>query len=97
MLVLRSITLWLLNHPQYVLGLFGLIALLLYWSKKKWRRKKPYLPWLLALAFVAYVFVFIRYYDRIDLLRPVLLNNTQPILYTFSQIGWTKNRHVLDI
>lgn len=80
MLVLRSITLWLLNHPQYVLGLFGLIALLLFWSKKKWRRKKPYLPWLLALAFVAYVFVFIRYYDRIDLLRPVLLNNTQETL-----------------
>lgn len=76
MSLLRIIVLWLLNHPQYVLGVFLVLALLLFWTKKKWRRKKPYLPWLLALGFIAYVFVFIRFYDRIDLLRPVLRNNT---------------------
>lgn len=48
--------------------------------KKKWRKKKPFLPWLLALGFIAYVFIFIRFYDRIDLLRPVLLNNTTETL-----------------
>jgi GH25 family lysozyme M1 (1,4-beta-N-acetylmuramidase) len=46
-------------------------------TKKKWQRKKPYLPWLLALVFIGYVFVFIRFYDRIEALRPVLKNNTQ--------------------
>jgi len=76
MLFVRSIVLWLLNHPQYVLGLFLVFALALLWSKKKWRRKKPFLPWLLALGFVGYIFVFIRFYDRIELLRPVLRNNT---------------------
>ena len=76
MLFVRSIVLWLLNHPQYVLGLFLAFALALLWSKKKWRRKKPFLPWLLALGFVGYIFVFIRFYDRIELLRPVLRNNT---------------------
>jgi GH25 family lysozyme M1 (1,4-beta-N-acetylmuramidase) len=76
MSLLRIIVLWLLNHPQYGLGVFLVLSLLLFWTKKKWRRKKPYLPWLLALGFIAYVFVFIRFYDRIDLLRPVLRNNT---------------------
>jgi lysozyme len=76
MSLLRIIVLWLLNHPQYVLGVFVILTLILVWTKKKWRRKKPYLPWLLALSFIGYVFVFIRFYDRIDLLRPVLRNNT---------------------
>ena len=76
MSLLRIIVLWLLNHPQYVLGVFLILTLILVWTKKTWRRKKPYLPWLLALGFIGYVFVFIRFYDRIDLLRPVLRNNT---------------------
>ena len=76
MLFMRSIVLWLLNHPQYVLGLFLAFALVLLLTKKKWRKKKPYLPWLLVLGFVGYIFVFIRFYDRIELLRPVLRNNT---------------------
>jgi GH25 family lysozyme M1 (1,4-beta-N-acetylmuramidase) len=77
---LRSIAFWLLTHPQYILGLFALLALLLIWTKKKWRRKRPYLPWLLTLGFVLFVFAFIRFYDRIDLLRPVLRNATAETL-----------------
>jgi len=77
---LRSIVFWLLTHPQYMLGLFALLALLLIWTKKKWRRKRPYLPWLLTLGFVLFVFAFIRFYDRIDLLRPVLRNATAETL-----------------
>lgn len=80
MFFLRTIILWLLNHPQYVLGVFILFALILVWTKKKWRKKKPFLPWLLALGFILYVFIFIRFYDRIDLLRPALLNNTAETL-----------------
>lgn len=63
-----------------MLGLFALLALLLIWTKKKWRRKRPYLPWLLTLGFVLFVFAFIRFYDRIDLLRPVLRNATAETL-----------------
>jgi len=77
---LRSIAFWLLTHPQYILGLFALLALLFIWTKKKWRRKRPYLPWLLTLGFVLFVFAFIRFYDRIDLLRPVLRNATAETL-----------------
>lgn len=77
MALLRNLVIWLLNHPQYVLGLLGLGTLALIFTKKKWQRKKPYLPWLLALVFIGYVFVFIRFYDRIEALRPVLKNNTQ--------------------
>ena len=77
MALLRNLVIWLLNHPQYVLGLLGLGTLVLIFTKKKWQRKKPYLPWLLALVFIGYVFVFIRFYDRIEALRPVLKNNTQ--------------------
>ena len=77
MALLRTLVIWLLNHPQYVLGLLGLGTLVLLFTKKKWQRKKPYLPWLLALVFIGYVFVFIRFYDRIEALRPVLQNNTQ--------------------
>lgn len=80
MFFLRTVIIWLLNHPQYVLGVLLLLALMLVWTKKKWRKKKPFLPWLLALGFIAYVFIFIRFYDRIDLLRPVLLNNTTETL-----------------
>ena len=80
MFLLRTFVLWLLNHPQYVLGVFILLALILVWTKKKWRKKKPFLPWLLALGFIAYVFIFIRFYDRLDLLKPVLLNNTSETL-----------------
>ena len=77
---LRSIAFWLLTHPQYILGLFALLALLLIWTKRKWHRKRPYLPWLLTLGFVLFVFAFIRFYDRIDLLRPVLRNATAETL-----------------
>lgn len=70
------LVIWLLNRPQYVLSLVGLLAFILLLTKKKWRRKYAYLPWLLAVGFVAYVFIFIRFYDRIEALRPVLKNNT---------------------
>jgi GH25 family lysozyme M1 (1,4-beta-N-acetylmuramidase) len=56
------------------------LTALLIWTKKKWRRKQPFLPWILALGFVAYVFVFIRFYDRVDLLRPALSNATAETL-----------------
>ncbi|MFM6946936.1 MAG: glycoside hydrolase family 25 protein [Flavobacteriales bacterium] len=80
--LLRNIVYWLLDHPQFVLAVFGLGILVLLLTKKKWRRKRPYLPWLLALAFIAYVFVFIRFYDRmLVVLRPVLKNNTQENLH----------------
>lgn len=84
MILLRNFVIWLLNHPQYVLSLFGVCTILLLSTQKKWRRKKPYLPWLLALSFIAYVFVFIRFYDRIEALRPVLKNNTQENLHETS-------------
>jgi GH25 family lysozyme M1 (1,4-beta-N-acetylmuramidase) len=80
MFLLRSIVLWLLNHPQHVLGVFLVLTALLIWTKKKWRRKQPFLPWILAMGFVAYIFVFIRFFDRIDLLRPVLSNATAETL-----------------
>ena len=80
MFLLRSIVLWLLNHPQHVLVVFLVLTALLIWTKRKWRRKQPFLPWILALGFVAYVFVFIRFYDRIDLLRPALSNATAETL-----------------
>ena len=80
MFLLRSIVLWLLNHPQHVLVVFLVLTALLIWTKKKWRRKQPFLAWILALGFVAYVFVFIRFYDRIDLLRPALSNATAETL-----------------
>lgn len=80
MFLLRFIVLWLLNHPQYVLVVFLVLIALLIWTKKKWQRKQPFLPWILALGFVAYVFVFIRFYDRIDLLRPALSNATAETL-----------------
>jgi GH25 family lysozyme M1 (1,4-beta-N-acetylmuramidase) len=84
MILLRNFVIWLLNHPQYVLSLFGVCTILLLSTQKKWRRKKPYLPWLLALSFIAFVFVFIRFYDRIEALRPVLKNNTQENLHETS-------------
>jgi GH25 family lysozyme M1 (1,4-beta-N-acetylmuramidase) len=84
MYLLRTVVIWLLNHPQYVLSLFGICTVLLLTTQKKWRRKKPYLPWLLALCFIAFVFVFIRFYDRIEALRPVLKNNTQENLHETS-------------
>jgi len=84
MILLRNFVIWLLNHPQYVLSLFGVCTILLLSTQKKWRRKKPYLPWLLALSFIAYIFVFIRFYDRIEALRPVLKNNTQENLHETS-------------
>ena len=80
MFLLRSIVLWLLNHPQHVLVVFLVLTALLIWTKKKWRRKQPFLAWILALGFVAYVFVFIRFYDRVDLLRPALSNATAETL-----------------
>lgn len=80
MSLLRNTAIWLLNHPQYVLVVFLLLSMFLFWTKKKWRRKQPYLPWLLAVAFVGYIFVFVRYYDRSTLLRPVSSNNTQETL-----------------
>lgn len=76
MTFLRTIALWLLSNPTFILGIFAFLALVLILTKKKWRRKRPYLPWLLSLGFVAYIFVFIRFFDRIDLLRPVLRNAT---------------------
>ena len=76
MSTLCSLFYWLLHHPSFILSVFILLVILLFWTKKKWRRRKPYLPWLLALGFVVYVFVFIRFFDRIDLLRPVLRNST---------------------
>jgi len=76
MAFLRSVAIWVLSNPQYILGGFAVFTLALIFTKKKWRKKRPYLPWLLALCFVAYVFVFIRFFDRIDLLRPVLSNDT---------------------
>jgi lysozyme len=76
MTFLRTIALWLLSNPTFILGIFAFFALVLILTKKKWRRKRPYLPWLLSLGFVAYIFVFIRFFDRIDLLRPVLRNAT---------------------
>jgi GH25 family lysozyme M1 (1,4-beta-N-acetylmuramidase) len=80
MTLLKSLILWLLNHPQYVLGCLALGGIVLIFTKKKWRKKQPFWPWVLTGSFILYVFAFIRFYDRIELFRPVLKNNTPETL-----------------
>ncbi|MEN9698853.1 MAG: hypothetical protein RLZZ301_51 [Bacteroidota bacterium] len=76
MLFIKSIVLFLLDKPQWVLGILGLASLLFVWQRKKWKRKYASIPWVIGLLFVSYVFLFIRYYDRIQGLRTVLTNNS---------------------
>ena len=80
MTLLKSLILWLLNHPQYVLGCLAFGGIVLIFTKKKWRKKQPFWPWVLTGSFILYVFAFIRFYDRIELFRPVLKNNTPETL-----------------
>ena len=76
MFLLKTVALWLLQHPQWVLGWMGLVLVFFLWHPKKWKRKNAYLLWALAILMLCYVFTFVRYYDRIEGLRAVLTNNS---------------------
>ena len=85
MLYLRAFVLWLLMHPQFVLLAFFLLTFVLFVTRKKWRKKKPFLPWIALSAFIGYVLIFILYFDRIDLFNPSSTNNSAETLAATSQ------------